>query len=74
MAANKYDGGIIYKCPLCFETYNDVPMKTYEDGKYHCVKCGYVGTEEEVRAKYAEYRSRYKFIATRLTLEDQRKM
>jgi len=44
----------------------------YEDGKYHCVKCGFVGTEEELLSKYAEFRDRYKLKTTRLTLEEQR--
>lgn len=73
MAAIKTNG-VIYKCPMCFQTLNDVVIDVYEDGKYHCVKCGYVGTHDELLARYAEFRSRYKLISTRLTLDDQRKL
>ena len=74
MAANKKDSGIIYRCPLCFDTLNDVVIDRYDDGKYHCVKCGYTGTHEELLERYAEFRSRYKLLGTRLTVEDQRNM
>ncbi len=74
MAANKNKQGIIYRCPLCFMTLNDVVIDKYDDGKYHCVKCGYVATHEELLSHYAEFRSRYKYIGTRLDLDTQRKM
>ena len=73
MAANKETTGVIYKCPLCFNNFIDVPVDTFEDGKYHCVKCGFVGTKEELLQKYAEIRDRYKLRNTRITLEEQRK-
>lgn len=74
MAAIKQNTGVIYKCPLCFNTYIDVPVDLYEDGKYHCMKCGFVGTKEELLDKYAEFRARYQLNTTRITLEKQRKL
>ncbi len=72
MAANKKDTGIMYRCPFCFDTLNDVVVDMYDDGKYHCVKCGFVGTPDELKERYAEFRSRYKLIGTRITLDEQR--
>ena len=74
MAANKKDAGVIYRCPACFDMLNDVVIDMYDDGKYHCVKCGYVATTEELLEDYAQFRKRYKLIGTRLTLDDQRKL
>ncbi len=74
MAANKQKQDITYRCPLCFKTLNDVVIDMYDDGKYHCVKCGYVATNEELLGRYAEIRSRYKLIGTRLDLDTQRRM
>ena len=74
MAANKKDSGVILRCPACLDMLNDVVIDMYDDGKYHCVKCGYVATHEELFADYAKFRERYKLIGTRLTLEDQRKL
>ncbi len=65
---------IIYKCPACFCTLNDVIIDRDADGIYRCMKCGYNDTHEGLMTKYAEFRSRYKLKATRITLEDQRKM
>lgn len=74
MAANKKDSGVILRCPACFDMLNDVVIDMYDDGKYHCVKCGYVATPEQLLEDYAQFRKRYKLIGTRLTLEDQRKL
>ncbi len=74
MAANKQGSDIIYRCPMCFMTLNDIVIDMYDDGNYHCVKCGYVATHEQLFDDYAEFRSRYKYIGTRLSLDKQRKM
>lgn len=74
MAANKESRKVIYRCPMCFMTLNDVVVDMYDDGKYHCVKCGFVADEEELLKRYADFRSRYKLIGTRLDLDAQRKM
>ncbi len=65
---------IIYKCPACFNSINDVIIDRDENGIYRCMKCGYNDDHEGLMKKYAEFRSRYKLKTVRLTLEDQRKM
>ena len=74
MAAIKKSSGVIYRCPFCFGHSIDVVIDLYDDGKYHCVKCGYSATYEELQERYAQFRSRYRLIGKRLTLEEQRKM
>ena len=74
MPANKKDCGIIYRCPACLNNLNDVIIDMYEDGMYRCVKCGYNATPEGVKKGYADVRARYKLLATRITLDEQRKM
>ena len=63
-----------YKCPMCFFTLNDVVIIPYENGKYRCVKCGYNDTHEGLLHQYASFRSRYKAVDKRYTLEEQRNM
>ncbi len=65
---------IIYKCPACFNSINDVIIDLHPDGVYRCMKCGYNDTLEGLQKKYADFRSRYKLKTVRLTLEQQRKM
>lgn len=65
---------VIYKCPMCFSTLNDVTIFPDEDGVYRCLKCGYNDTYEGLLEQYARFRSRYKLITKRLTLEEQRNM
>ena len=74
MSENKKSVSKIYKCPLCFNTLNDVTIDADEDGIYRCVKCGYHGDFSELMKKYAEFRSRYKLTGVRITLEEQLKM
>jgi len=74
MAANKKDDGVIYRCPACLNGLVDVVLDRYDDGLYHCVKCGFHGTPERVREGYDAFRGRYELIATRITLEEQRKL
>jgi predicted RNA-binding Zn-ribbon protein involved in translation (DUF1610 family) len=74
MAANKKDSGVIYRCPSCLNGLVDIVLDRYDDGLYHCVKCGFRGTDEDVQAHYAAFRGRYGLIATRITLDEQRKM
>lgn len=74
MAANKKDCGIIYRCPACLNCLVDVIIDQYDDGNYHCVKCGFSATPDEMKEHYAAFRGRYKLISTRITLDEQRKM
>lgn len=63
--------GLIYRCPICLMTLNDVIIDLYDDGLYHCVKCGYTANSEQIHTDYAAFRSRYALRKQRLTLEDQ---
>ncbi len=63
-----------YKCPMCFGMLNDVIITPDENGIYRCVKCGYNDDFEGLTEQYELFRKRYKLRATRLTLEEQRKM
>ena len=64
----------IYKCPLCFNTLNDVTIDPDENGIFRCVKCSYHDDFNGLMAKYAEFKKRYKNMGVRLTLEEQRKL
>ena len=66
--------GIIYRCPVCLGTLNDVTIDADENGIYHCLKCGYNGNYEELMEMYDQFRSRYKLRKVRITLEEQRNM
>ena len=74
MAANKKDGGVIYRCPACMGGLVDVIIDRHDDGMYRCAKCGFSATPEELKERYAAFRSRYQLIATRIPLEEQRNM
>jgi len=74
MAEYKKTEGVIYKCPMCLFTLNDVPIDEDENGVYRCLKCGYNGTFEEMTVHWNNFRSRYKLATKRITLDEQRKM
>jgi len=73
MSETTKNENVIYKCPMCFNNMNDVPIDNY-NGVYRCMKCGYNADFDGLMKHYSDFRSRYKLIKTRLTLEDQRKM
>lgn len=66
--------GVVYRCPMCLNTLNDVTIDVDKDGIYRCLKCGFNGTYEELTERYREFRSRYKLMKTRLTIDVQREM
>lgn len=74
MSENKKNDSVIYRCPMCLNTLNDVTIFPDEDGIFRCLKCGYNGDYENLMQKYAQFRSKYKLLKTRITLEEQRKM
>lgn len=59
------------RCPVCFSRENDVVLFREGDG-YYCIKCGFTGTGIVVREMYADLRNKYRWISTRLTVDDQR--
>jgi len=74
MAAGKTNEGVIYRCPMCLNTLNDVTIDKDKDGIYRCLKCGYNGDFEDLMKKYEAFRSKYRLIKKRITLEQQRNM
>ena len=74
MAEYKKTEGVIYRCPICLYTLNDVPISEYENGIYRCVKCGFNGDFETMANHYYAFRSRYSLVSKRITLEEQKKM
>lgn len=74
MAEYKKTEGVIYRCPMCLYTLNDVPISEYENGIYRCVKCGFNGDFETMTNHYYSFRSRYSLVTKRITLEEQKKM
>ncbi len=74
MSGCEKNESVIYKCPMCFNNMNDVPIDKYPDGIYRCMKCGYNGDFDTLMKHYDAFRSRYKLMKTRITLEELRKM
>lgn len=64
-------GKLNYRCPSCFMRDLDIDMFYDTDKKeYYCIRCQYVGTEEDVLKKNEMARFRYKSIATRFIEKD----
>lgn len=61
---------IIYRCPVCFGRENDVVINKYDDGLYHCVKCSFCGTEDDIKEMYKDLKKKYRNITKRITLKD----
>ncbi len=64
-------GRLNYRCPSCFMRDLDIDMFYDKDKKeFHCIRCQYVGTEEDVLAKNELVRFRYKDAMKRFTKFD----
>lgn len=74
MSEIKKNDSVIYRCPMCLNTLNDVTIFADADGIYRCLKCGYHGDYDDLMKQYAIFRSRYKLMNQRITLDEQRKM
>ena len=62
-------GRLNYRCPSCF--MRDIDMDMFFDrerGEYYCLRCQFVGTEEEVLAKNEMARFRYGAMRRRITV------
>lgn len=57
------------RCPVCFSRDIDVLMKL-ENGVYKCLKCSFTGTEAEVRNFYLDIQKKFKWIQTRITMDE----
>lgn len=74
MSDNQTNDSVIYRCPMCLYTLNDVTIDADENGIYRCLKCSYHGDHHDLLKQYNLFRSRYKLMNNRLTLEEQRNM
>lgn len=60
-------GRLNYRCPSCFR--RDIDMDMFYDAskhEYYCLRCGYVGTEEEVIKFNEETKEKYKDMNKRV--------
>ena len=59
-----------WSCPWCFRKGNDSAPLVYDKKRasFHCVKCCFTGTEDEIVAEYRRYQSKYRLMETRLNL------
>lgn len=58
------------RCPVCLVREIDVVLRPLADGGFACVKCSYLGTEADIRLRYADVRSKYRWRAVRLSPEE----
>ena len=67
MAQSK-KGRLNYRCPACFMREIDMDMFYDEEkGQYYCLRCGYVGDEEDVLKLNQQARYRYHMMNRRVT-------
>ena len=67
MAQSK-KGRLNYRCPACFMREIDMDMFYDEEkGQYYCLRCGYVGDEEDVLRLNQQARYRYHMMNRRVT-------
>lgn len=65
-------GKLNYRCPLCFMRDIDMDMFYDKDKKeYYCLRCQYVGDEEDVLKKNEMIRIKYGKMHERITDFDQ---
>ena len=61
-------GRLNYRCPACFMREIDMDM-FYDEEKeqYYCLRCGFVGSEEDVLKLNQQARYRYGMLNKRVT-------
>ena len=67
---------LMFRCPWCFRKGNDSATLVYDarNSEHYCLKCCFTGSEEEVRAEYGRYKSKYRWLTKRLdVLKDLKK-
>ena len=61
-------GKLNYSCQSCFFRYMDIYMYYDKEKKeYHCIRCQYVASEDEILKMNEEIRTRYKYMDRRIT-------
>lgn len=64
-------GRLNYRCPSCFLRDLDVDMfYDSEKKEYHCIRCQFTGTEEEVLQGNQLARTRYRDMMHRFSMEE----
>lgn len=64
-------GKLNYRCPSCFMRDIDIDLFYDIDKKeYYCLRCNYVGSENDVLAKNQLAKFRYRFMKERFTFEE----
>ena len=70
--AQSSKGKLNYRCPMCFFRDLDIDMFYDKDKKeQYCLRCQYVGSEEDVLAKNELIRIKYGRMMDRITDFDQ---
>lgn len=53
-------GKLNYRCPNCFKRDIDIDMFfDYDKNEYYCIRCSYVGKEEDVLKENEEIKKKY---------------
>ena len=60
-----------HRCPVCFGRETDVVL-CQAGRNYYCVKCSFRGTREDVLSMYADIQKKFRWMLTRITMEEQR--
>jgi hypothetical protein len=61
-------GTLNYRCPRCLMREIDMDLLYDRDGQeYYCLRCSFVGNEEEVLRLNAQFRDKYKDRTKRIT-------
>lgn len=67
-------GKLNYRCPSCFMRDLDIDMFYDQEKKeYYCIRCCYTGDEADVKQKNQMARFRYRRIADRITVFEEKK-
>ncbi len=65
--AQSRKGKLNYRCPNCFARDIDIDMFYDEEKKeYYCLRCGYVGNEEDVLKRNEIIKTKYRNIKKRV--------
>ncbi len=61
-------GKLNYRCPRCLMREIDMDMLYDRDAKeYYCLRCSFVGDEQEVLRLNAQFRAKYRDRTRRIT-------
>ena len=61
-------GKLNYRCPRCLMREIDMDMLyDTEKDEYYCLRCSFVGDEQEVKRLNAQFREKYLSRSTRIT-------